>query len=348
MKKTTIREIAKMAGVSPRSVTRAFQEDSSIKQEKREKILELCREYGYKPNMIAARLFGKTLRFGICVESAENISVFKNEIIRGFKSAKEELLDYKVEIDIIVLECENNEELKKQINIFKEQEYDGIIINILKPHSETIQTLNESGIKIVCVNHIYYGVNSLFEVLNNCALSGKMAFEMLSFAMSGFKTKNIALFTGDNDLYSHKILKESFVSEAEKKGFNICAVYDTKDTVELAEQYAVEMLKRNDIDGIYISSANSVPIVEKIISAGKTEKIKIVASDVFPKLSEYIRKGIVLATVFQNPYRQAKLAVMNLYAHITENLEIPEVITVTPQIVINSNLEIYEMSEEIL
>ena len=108
------------------------------------------------------------------------------------------------------------------------------------------------------------------------------------------------------------------------------------------------MLEKGGTGGIYISSANSVPVIEKIIAAGQAGKIKIVASDVFPKLSEYIRNGTVAATIFQNPYRQAKLAVMNLYYHMAENREIPESLEVTPQIVMNGNLEIYEMPDEIL
>ena len=350
MKKITIREIAKIAGVSPRTVTRAFQDDSSIKNEKRRKILDLCREYDYKPNIIASRLFGGTIRFGVCVENL--VSGFTNELARGFMSAKEELLDYKAEIDIEILEqkseSEMNEERLGLIEIYKKRKYDGIIIFILRNRNDKItRALNESGMKIVCVNDIYYGVNSLFTVLNNCVLAGKMAFEILSLGMLGSERRNIAVFTGDTNLYVHKTLKDSFIFEAETKGVN-STVYDTKDTVELAAKYTDEIIERNDIGGIYISSANSVPVIEKIIASGKAGDIKIVASDIFPELNEYIRNGIIMATIFQNPYRQAKMAVMNLYYYIAEKRKIPEVFKITPQIVMRSNLEAYEAAEEIL
>jgi LacI family transcriptional regulator len=353
MKKTTIRDIAKIAGVSPRTVTRAFTDGSSIKQEKREQILNLCREYDYKPNIIASRLFGRTLRFGVCVETDEHISVFVNEIMRGFMSAKKELLDYKVVTDIEIVKRNNFAEIKECIEMFKSRLYDGIIINI-SPNDETEKILNETGIKIVCVNNILYGVNALFTILNDCVMTGKMACEMLRLGMGLSAGKaiavsgrnNIALFTGDTNLYLHKTLKESFLSEAEKKGLNIRAVYDTKDTADLAGKYTEEMLKDNDINGIYISSANSVPIIEKIISAGKAGEIKIVASDIFPKMSEYIRNSTVTASIFQNPYKQAESAVMNLYYHLTDKRNIPKTVKIIPQIVMSSNIEAYENPEE--
>jgi len=349
MKRMTIREIARIAGVSRITVTRALQDNSSIKPETREKILELCREYDYRPNMIATRLFGKTIRFCICGENL--VSGFTTEILRGFQSAKEELFDFKVEIDIEILENNDSGDIDAQrtdlVKKVIEQKYDGIII-CMSLSKEDIAVINASGIKTVCVNDIIYGINSVFEVLNNCVLAGRMAFEILSLGMGGNRKGNIAVFTGDTDLYKHKILKESFISEVTGMGFNVCAAYDTKDSVKLAEKYADEMLAGGDISGIYISSANSIPVIDRIIASGKAGDIKIVASDVFPELSEYIKNGTVLATIFQNPYRQARLAVMNLYYHIAENREIPEILTITPQIVMKSNLDVYEMTDEIL
>jgi len=255
-----------------------------------------------------------------------------------------------VEIDVEVFRhATNNSEKLNSIKKFREKEYDGMIINIL-PDDETNIILNEiaeRGTKIAVIIDVYNNIDSLFTVTNNFNASGKMAFEMLWLGLSGSKRKNISVFTGHKGTNENKMLCESFITEAERKNFNVKSVYYTEDMPELAEKYAVEMLAENDTDGIYITSANSIPVIEKIISSGKSGKIKIVASDVFPKLNEYIRNGTVLATIFQNPQRQAKIAVMNLYSNLVEKQKIPEILTITPQIVMNSNMDIYEMYKEI-
>jgi len=74
---------------------------------------------------------------------------------------------------------------------------------------------------------------------------------------------------------------------------------------------------------------------------GRSGEISLVASDVFPELASYISSRVVSATIYQNPFMQAKNAFLNLYYHITENRKIPERLMITPQIVISSNIQMY-------
>lgn len=60
--KATVQQIAKMAGVSVMTVTRAFRKGSRIKPERREKILELCRLHGYRLSTVAGRLACRPIR----------------------------------------------------------------------------------------------------------------------------------------------------------------------------------------------------------------------------------------------------------------------------------------------
>ena len=79
---------------------------------------------------------------------------------------------------------------------------------------------------------------------------------------------------------------------------------------------------------------------------GLAGKVKIIASDVFPGLSEYIKDGTVTATVYQNPYGQAKTAFEKLYDHITFKKPEKQIFTVVPQAVMKSNLHLYERNSQ--
>ncbi|MFA6776128.1 MAG: LacI family DNA-binding transcriptional regulator [Sphaerochaetaceae bacterium] len=54
-----VKEIAKIAGVSPATVSNALNGKSNVGEEKRKKILEICREQGYDPNIA-----GRSLKTG--------------------------------------------------------------------------------------------------------------------------------------------------------------------------------------------------------------------------------------------------------------------------------------------
>lgn len=56
MRRVTIKDIARMAGVSVTTVSRALNNAPEISPETRERILELCREEGYRTNLLARSL----------------------------------------------------------------------------------------------------------------------------------------------------------------------------------------------------------------------------------------------------------------------------------------------------
>ena len=62
MERLTIKDIAKMAGVSHTTVSRALNGAQNIRPETYAKIMELCRTTGYTPN--AAARAAQTQRFG--------------------------------------------------------------------------------------------------------------------------------------------------------------------------------------------------------------------------------------------------------------------------------------------
>ena len=77
-----INEIARRAGVSIATVSRAFNNNGSVREETRRKILQLAREFNYKPNPIARSLSRKkTDTIGVILP--ELVDEFFMDIIRG-------------------------------------------------------------------------------------------------------------------------------------------------------------------------------------------------------------------------------------------------------------------------
>jgi DNA-binding LacI/PurR family transcriptional regulator len=76
----TAMELAKLAGVSHITVSRAFDPSASIRAEMREKIQQLAREHGYVPNSIAAAL--KRSRSDLVAIVAASLSHYEYDQIR--------------------------------------------------------------------------------------------------------------------------------------------------------------------------------------------------------------------------------------------------------------------------
>jgi len=58
----TLKQIAKLAGVSPSTVSRVINDHQGVRPQTRERVLQIVREYGYEPNPAARSLAFQRLR----------------------------------------------------------------------------------------------------------------------------------------------------------------------------------------------------------------------------------------------------------------------------------------------
>ena len=112
--------------------------------------------------------------------------------------------------------------------------------------------------------------------------------------------------------------------------------------MELSRQIIRQIIgEKPDIKGIFISTALSVAVLEELDSMNLSGKIKVVTSDLFPELVNYINNGTVQATIFKNPCKQMVDAVSKLYMNISGLSDDTSDIYVTPQIIIKYNLRAF-------
>ncbi len=105
----------------------------------------------------------------------------------------------------------------------------------------------------------------------------------------------------------------------------------------------VAQLLENDkeVTGIYVSSANCIPICEYIEKHALSERIVLVTSDIFEEMRRFFENGVIKASLYQDPVTQAKNAFENLYKNIAYGKSIPETVHSSSSIIIRSNLSQY-------
>lgn len=96
-----------------------------------------------------------------------------------------------------------------------------------------------------------------------------------------------------------------------------------------------------ELAGAYVSTSNSLPVLQAIEEAGLGGRVTVITTDLFPALVPLIRSGRIAATIHQRPLTQGRLAFEALYRFIVEGqCPVPR-IRVAPHIVMNSNLELF-------
>jgi LacI family transcriptional regulator len=261
-------------------------------------------------------------------------------------SALEELKDFNFNgifhVLISTSESEKNAEIKSVMKNMVDEGYSGIILlpNIdTRGIADLIKELKTQNVFVATIVSDIPQSERVFTVKGDGLSAGKMAAELMWW----FCGKNpIAIFSGNSAVEIHKENLLGIEAMQNRFPLDILKVYENQDDAMIA-YYATENLLREfpNVAGIYINSFNSITVCQKVIEAGLAGKIKIVTTDVSPEILDLIDKGVISATIFQNPYKQGKMAFRKLCDYITKSREGYGDILITPQIVMNSNKEHY-------
>jgi LacI family transcriptional regulator len=119
----TIRDVAKLAGVSVATVSRVLNQNGYVNKETEKRVKQAIEQLNYKPNEVARTLFKKTSRtIGLIVPDISN--PFFPELVRAVEDVMN-IYDYTV---ILCNSDEKGEKEKEYIDILKQRYVDGIIL----------------------------------------------------------------------------------------------------------------------------------------------------------------------------------------------------------------------------
>lgn len=333
-----IKEIAKLAGVSVKTVTRAYKRDAVISPETRERILKIAKENGYRPNRAAGRLAAKTIVIGICY--AGTTESFNRELAAGIADAAKKLENSRIRlIPRYVSYLSDEASYISVLDEFADAGVDGIITTYSGTSDRIVQRyagLREKKTRLVLLNNENRELFD-FSVTSNIEMTGKMAAELISVIAPD---RSCAVFTGELRNRRHAGIAGHFSCAAAKRGLSLSGVYDL-DYLPCPED---ELLKRLISDGLgsaYITTGNSADIIDALDRADPGRRIRVIASDIFPHTEKALKSGRVCAIIYQNPYKQAKTSLLRLYAMIAEDAVVPPSIMTPPQIILESNIGWY-------
>lgn len=338
----TIKEIASLAGVSVKTVTRAYKKDAEISKETREKILALAKKYGYRPNLAASRLSSKPILIGVC--HSGSTKVFTDEFVLGISDAYKQLENSRV--TVITRRIEFSVEEDNYLSVLDEFEklgVSGIITSfsfISKKIIDKYYELKKKKIILVMLNNICHNPNPFdLSVTSNINMTGKMALELISFFNPN---GNNIVFTGESSNIRHIDIVNSYKKAALETNVDICGIYDLDALpCDLFSIFADIQKKAGKIDSIYITTGNSESVLTALRSFDPDNRINVIASDILPHTAEALRQGRINAIIYQNPSKQARISLLKLYSIIAEGVSISPSIEISPSIVIRSNLESY-------
>lgn len=261
---TTIKDVAKIAGVSVGTVSNVLNEFDSVSDVNKSKVMDTIKTLGYKPSKIAASLSKKkTMNIGLIIPDVS--SPFYSDLINGVT----ETLDahgYNVFL------CSSNSEISKETKIINDllsMWIDGIILIPVYSSKRDIKEMESINIPIVLVNREIKGWTRDIVIFDN--FGG--AYEAANFLIKNNHKKIIIL---DGPKYSRsfedRLLGWKTAME-ENRLYNNNLVFRGDFSVESGYDMMLESL--NELVGIDAVFASSDLIALGALNALEEKNIKV-------------------------------------------------------------------------
>ena len=120
----TIKDVAKLAGVSISTVSRVINDSKPVTDEVKQRVLDVIKETGYIPNPLARSLVTKKSKLiGVIVPEVSDS--FVNEILNGIEAVSK-MYDYDI---LLVNTYSDKEQELESIKLLKTKQVEGIVID---------------------------------------------------------------------------------------------------------------------------------------------------------------------------------------------------------------------------
>jgi LacI family transcriptional regulator len=344
-KKTTIKDIARMAKVSHTTVSRALNDKSRIRNETKERILSIAKELSYRPNFIARSLvMRRTKTLGLVITTIAN--PFYTELSQGIETTA-------IGLGYNIILCSTNYDLaaeKKYIDMLRSKGVDGIIFTSAHMGDPNILVLAEEGFPIVLVNRRtyhpvvrekvdYVGVDNIrggFLAVEHLIKLGHQRIGVIggsSESSVGFERLEggkKALAAYGLDVISDYFLEGDFLKGSGYQG--------GKKFLEMNEP-PTAIFATND----YMALGTYQAIVEQGVRI--PEEVALIG---FNDIEFTSMKGIELTTVGQKKYEMGALAVKTLLERVEgAKRGPPEEIILEPELIIRKTCGFYSRGYQV-
>lgn len=239
----TIKDIAKILGISKSTVSRALSEHSDVHSETREKVLALAGKLQYQPNAIALNLKQqRTNTIGVIIPETEN--PFFARAVSGIQRAANQA-GYNVMV------CQSSESCRTEESNLRSliaTRVDGLLISMSRETDKTdhFDAIFQKNIPVVFFDRICHTLDTSQVTTNNY----EIAFEATQYLISQ-GCRRIATITGPRHLYTSFNRFQGYMDALTKNNLEFNPDYlllsdFTKDSIESYTRHLIDLKEPPD------------------------------------------------------------------------------------------------------
>lgn len=264
----------------------------------------------------------KKIKIGVfCIDDNE----FWHSVRRGVIYAKKELESYGVIVRYSFFPkwSDMQREMPGLMDRMMKEDFDGYLMPgfFVGTIQDRVAEVLSKGKKVYLINADTSESdcrNAIFQM--DTADSAKLAAKIMANAIG--KKGKVLIITGSLEVTSNVINLEAFEdSIARYKGISLDKVSGSIDEKEAYEQTREYLSEHPDIKGIYVLVGVQASIAKAVEDSGV--KAKLVVYDHSQAIFQFIKKGIIVAAIGQDPFGQGHDSVVWMYNSLVTGEPLP-------------------------
>jgi len=310
--RATIRDVAALAGVGIKTVSRVINDEKNVTPKTREKVNQAISALRYEPNLSAGALGRsdqKTRTLGVLLSDLAN--PFSSAIIRAIEDAAR---PRGVAVFAASLDEDPGQEAKR-ISAFTQRRVDGLIMMTVSHDQGYLQHEREHGTPIVFVDRPPVGVSADSVVVDNAIGSLNAVSHLVEHGHGAIA------YLGDNPRISTaQERRRGFVEGMARAGAGLGAIIeDLRSEAAAGEAVRVIMASSPRPTALY-TSQNLVTIgaIRALRDLGLHREIALVGFDDF-SLADLLEPAITV--IAQNPREIGAIAAERVFARIEGDVQ---------------------------
>lgn len=348
MKKVTIKDIAKVAGVSRGTVDRVINGRGSVSPDVEKTILKIASELGYEKNIIASTLASnKQYKIGIVLPDP-NSDPFWALPKEGINNALELVKHYGIKVDFFDYNLFNKDEFCMQMQNAIFSKPDAILTapTFTEESIDYMEQAERQNIPFITINTeikhqdilCYVGQNSF----NSGYLAGRLFYlrlnigdEIIAFNL-GHKLSNAQHYSDKID--GLKTYTQEFGMESNQVFFYEFEEFADSEKLKTFWNEVKEAHPR--MKAIFFTNSRAYRLLG-IMNQDEPKKYHIVGFDLIEPNIQFMKDGKIDFIINQNPIQQGYMGIMNFVNHYILKKPIRQLQYLPLDIVVKENVDFY-------
>lgn len=342
-----IKDIARLAGVSPGTVDRVIHNRGEVSEGTRRKIQSILNKSDYHPDIVARALTSKkTSLFSVIMPVSANGKDFWQIPITGIDKAYEEVERFGVRIKLYLFNQFDRDSFAAKAFDLLSDHPDGILFApvFLDDSMKFIRECKLRNIPVALFNSNIEEADAESYIGQNAQGSGFLAARLMHYGLSSPADVLVINLAARKDNYNHIILRENGFRKYFDQHPGSGIILHTIDTNHSSDEKLISELNNAfstlKVKGIFVTNSRVYKVAD-YLKNNSIKGIHLIGYDLLPSNIDALKNDIIDFLISQRPEEQAYEGIQTLFSLAVLKKPVQKIQYVPIDIISKENIDYY-------